>query len=124
MSINTVLVHAQYEENYAHYEGGFHWKKKGGHTFQIEMDADLIMYSNPGEVFSKMLDSHCNNLERYTYVGYDIQFHKPTVLGTQEDYIAANQSLDVVKPNHVIGGVDFSENINQLNSLTIKDGNR
>lgn len=126
MSKNTVLVHTQYEENYAHYEGGFHWKKKGGHTFQIEMDADIIMYSNPSHVFAKMLESQCSDLARYTYVGYDIQFHKPTVLGTQEDYIAANQSLeegdrdiqDFEEVNHVIGGVDFSESIDQLNNFT------
>ena len=43
MSINKILVHTQYEENYGHYEGNFAWKKKGGHTFQIEMDADLIL---------------------------------------------------------------------------------
>jgi|TARA_B110000858_G_scaffold124930_1_gene142380 hypothetical protein len=89
MSKNTILVHTQYEENYGHYEGNFAWKKKGGHTFSIEMDADLVMYSNPAEVFGKMLESHCNDLARYTYVDHDIQFHKPTVLGTAADYVKA-----------------------------------
>ncbi len=87
MSKNTILIHTQYEENYAHYEGGFHWKKKGGHTFQIEMDADLLLYSDPKEVFGKMLEPHCNDIERFTYVEYEIQWAEPTLLGTQEEYI-------------------------------------
>ena len=94
MSINKILIHTQYEENYGFNEGNFAWKKKGGHTFQIEMDADLMMYSDPAEVFSKMLEKHCNDLERFTYVDHEIQFHVPSVLGTQSDYIAANQKLD------------------------------
>lgn len=121
MSINKVLVYTQYEENYGFHEGGVHWKKKGGHTFQIEMDADLLMYSNPEKVFSKMLESHCNDLERFTYVDHDIQWQSPTLLGTQADYIAVNKSLEEVdeKVNHVMGGVDFSDSIDQLNNLSI-----
>tara|TARA_B100000497_G_scaffold26282_1_gene30998 strand:+ start:3542 stop:3832 length:291 start_codon:yes stop_codon:yes gene_type:complete len=95
MSINTVLVQTQYEENYAAHEGGEHWKPKGGHTFQIEMDADLLLYSNPTDVFGKMLESHCNEHARYSYLGYDIQWHEPTVLGTAADYVKA---LNVVDP--------------------------
>ena len=87
MSLNTILIHTQYEENYGHYEGREAWKPKGGHTFSIEMDADLLMYSNPAEVFSKMLESHNTDIERFTYLGHEIQFHTPTVLGTQADYI-------------------------------------
>jgi len=124
MSVNTILIHTQYEENYGFNEGNFHWKKKGGHTFQIEMDADLLMYSDPAEVFSKMLESQNSDLERFTYLEYEIQFHKPTVLGTHADYITANQSLeedanDMTNVNHVIGGVDFSDSIDQLNNLSI-----
>ena len=94
MSINKILVHTQYEENYGHYEGNFHWKKKGGHTFQIEMDADLLMYTDPRDVFAKMLESQNSDLERFTYVDHQIQFHTPTILGTQDDYIKANQLLE------------------------------
>ena len=135
MSINKVLVHTQYEENYGFHEGNFHWKKKGGHTFQIEMDADLFMYTYPAEVFAKMLESQNSDLERFTYVDYEILFHTPTVLGTQDDYIKANRSLESEedKPtdiqdfeeasledlNPIIGGVDFSDSLDQLNSLTI-----
>jgi len=124
MSVNTILIHTQYEENYGFNEGNSRWKKKGGHTFQIEMDADLLMYSDPAEVFSKMLESQNSDLERFTYLEYEIQFHKPTVLGTHADYITANQSLeedanDMTNVNHVIGGVDFSDSIDQLNNLSI-----
>ena len=124
MSVNKILVHTQLEENYGFHEGNFHWKPKGGHTFQIEMDADLLMYSNPEKVFSKMVESQNSDLERFKYLEYEIQFHKPTFLGTQVDYITVNQSLeedvnDMTNVNHVIGGVDFSDSIDQLNNLSI-----
>jgi|GEM_PF-741221 len=136
MSINKVLVHTQYEENYGFHEGGVHWKKKGGHTFQIMIDADLLMYTDPAEVFGKMLESQNSDLERFTYLEYEIQWHEPTLLGTQADYIAANKSLGEDDPtdiqdfeegcdaglkdvNPIIGGVDFSDSLDQLNSLTI-----
>jgi hypothetical protein len=101
MSVNKILVHTQYEENYGFSEGNFSWKKKGGHTFQIEMDADLMLYSDPAEVFAKMLESQSNDLERFTYLEYEIQFQTPTVLGTQADYIATNQKLDPEMSNEL-----------------------
>ena len=94
MSINKILVHTQYYENYGFHEGTERWKPKGGHTFQIEMDADLLMYTDPREVFGKMLESQSNDLERFTYLEYEIQWQEPTLLGTQEDYIKANQELN------------------------------
>ena len=97
MSINTILVHTQYEENYGFNEGNFHWKKKGGHTFSIEMDADILMYSNPAEVFGKMLESHNSDIERFTYVDHEVQWQEPTPLGTQEDYIKFNQLIESEK---------------------------
>tara|TARA_R110000803_G_scaffold210795_1_gene283782 strand:+ start:4898 stop:5182 length:285 start_codon:yes stop_codon:yes gene_type:complete len=92
---NTILVHTQLEENYGHYEGNFYWKKKGGHTFQIEMDADLLMYSDTAEIFGKMLESQSNDMERFTYLEYEIQWQVPTVLGTQEDYIKTNELIQI-----------------------------
>ena len=94
MSVNKVLVHTQYEENYGFHDGNFHCKKKGGHTFQIEMDVDLLMYSDAEKVFGEMLELHCNDHERFTYAGFEIQWQEPTVLGTQEDYIKTNQELN------------------------------
>ena len=94
MSINKILVHTQYYENYGFHEGGEHWKPKGGHTFQIEMDADLLMYTDPAEVFSKMVESQNSDLERFKYVDHEIVWQEPTLLGSQEDYIKANQELN------------------------------
>lgn len=94
MSVNKILVHTQYFENKAFYEGGEAWRPKGGHTFQIEMDADLLMFTDPSEVFGKMLESQNNDIERFTYVEHEIQWQEPTVLGTQEDYIKTNQELN------------------------------
>tara|TARA_R110000772_G_scaffold173488_5_gene285452 strand:+ start:2293 stop:2586 length:294 start_codon:yes stop_codon:yes gene_type:complete len=93
MSVNTILIHTQYEENYGFSEGTEHWKKKGGHTFQIKMDVDLLMFSSPAKVFGKMLESQSNDLERFTYIDMEIQFHPPTKLGTQSDYIKINSEL-------------------------------
>ena len=95
MSVNTILVQTQYYENYGHYEGREAWKPKGGHTFSIEMDADLLMYSNPAEVFAKMLESHNSDLEKFEYRDYEVQWQKPTVLGTAADYVNTNQALEV-----------------------------
>lgn len=119
MSKNKVLVHTQYQENYGFHEGNFHWKNKGSHTFEIEMDADILMYSNPSKVFSKMLESHNTDIERFIYVEYEIQFHKPTLLGNQDDYVKTNESIDNEKENNIIGGVDFTQSIDQLNNLSI-----
>ena len=94
MSVNKILVHTQYEENYGFSEGNFHWKPKGGHTFQIEMDADLLMYTDPAEVFGKMVESQNSDLERFKYIEYEIVWQEPTLLGTQEDYIKTNQELN------------------------------
>jgi len=94
MSMNKILVHTQYYENYGFHEGGEHWKPKGGHTFQIEMDADLLMYTDPAEVFGKMVESQNSDLERFKYIEYEIVWQEPTLLGTQEDYIKTNQELN------------------------------
>ena len=94
MSMNKILVHTQYYENYGFHEGGEHWKPKGGHTFQIEMDADLLMYTDPAEVFGKMVESQNSDLERFKYIEYEIVWQEPTLLGSQEDYIKANQDLN------------------------------
>ena len=94
MSKNTILIHTQYEENYGHYEGNFHWKKKGGHTFSIEMEADFFMFTNPAEVFSKMLESHNSDIERFTYIDHEIVWQEPTVLGTQDDYLKTTKEIN------------------------------
>jgi hypothetical protein len=40
-----------------------------------------------------LLEDHCSNLERFTYVEHEIQWQEPTVLGTEEDFISVMQEL-------------------------------
>jgi hypothetical protein len=101
MSINKVLVQTQYRENYGAQDWNGEgqcpqaWKPKGGFTFQIDMDADLLLYSDAAAIFGKMLESQSNNYESFEYIGYEIQWQTPKVLGTQADYIAANEALEL-----------------------------
>jgi hypothetical protein len=101
MSVNKILVYTQYRENYGaqNWNGEGQcpqaWKAKGGFTFEIEMDADLLLYSDCAAIFNKMLESKSNNYESFEYIEYEIQWQKPTVLGTQADYIAANEALQI-----------------------------
>lgn len=93
MSVNKVLVHTQYYENYGFNEGREAWKPKGIHTFHIEIDADILMYTNPAEVFGKMLETHNSEIERFEYREYEIQWQEPTLLGTTEKYVNTYISL-------------------------------
>jgi hypothetical protein len=99
MSKETILVNTQFYENYNVGPNGFgetpSWKAKGGHTFSIEMDADLLMYSDTKAIFSKMLEMHNTIAERFEYIDYEIQWSKPSLLGYQADYIAANEALQI-----------------------------
>jgi hypothetical protein len=100
MSVNKILIHTQYEENYAAHDWNGEgecpqaWKPKGGHVFQIKMDADLLMYSDGAIVFAKMLEGQNTDYERYTYLDHEIQYGEPSPLGDQSDYVEANQSLN------------------------------
>jgi len=58
------------------------------------MDADLLLYTDPAEVFGKMVESQNSDLERFKYVDHEIQWQEPTLLGTQEDYIKTNSELN------------------------------
>lgn len=91
MSKQTILIETQYYENYNVGPDGFgetpHWKPKGGTTFKIEMDADLVMYQDPATIFRKMLESKNSIAEKFEYLGYDIQWSLPAVLGTEEQFV-------------------------------------
>ena len=97
----TVLVYTQYFENYNVGPDGFntygdglpHWKPKGGHTFKIELDSDLLMYSDPNAVFAKMVEEQSTVASGFEYIEHEIQWQEPTVLGTEADYITVNNRL-------------------------------
>jgi hypothetical protein len=54
----------------------------------------LLMYSNPAEIFSKMLEAHNTDLEKFEYRDYEVQWQTPTVLGTAADYVKANSPIE------------------------------
>jgi len=100
---NTVLIHTQYFENYNVGPDGFntygdglpHWKPKGGHTFSIEMDTDILLYCDDAPaIFQKMLDGQASVAERFEYIDHEIQWQEPTVLGTQDDFIGHMQAIE------------------------------
>jgi hypothetical protein len=97
MSIQKILVHTQRFENYNVGPNGFgetpSWKAKGGNTFFVTMDADLLMYTDSKAIFSKMLEPKNTIAERFEYIEYEIVWSEPSPLGTQADYIAANEAL-------------------------------
>jgi hypothetical protein len=91
---NIVHINCQYYENKAFYEGGEAWKPKGGHKFQIEMDTDILMYCEDSTaIFSKMVEKHNTDLERFNYIDYEIIWQTPSVLGTVEDFLKLNSEL-------------------------------
>ena len=91
---NIVHINCQYYENKAFYEGGEAWKPKGGHKFQIEMDTDILMYCEDSTaIFSKMVEAHNTDLERFKYIDYEIIWQKPSILGTVEEFLKINSEL-------------------------------
>lgn len=101
---STVLVLTQYYENYNVGPEGFnmqgdkqpYWKPKGGHTFSIEMDADVLMYTDAEAILSKMVEKQNSIAERFEYVSHEIQWQSPTPLGTEEEYLAILESMQEV----------------------------
>ena len=123
MSKNKTTVIAQYFENYAIDKDGFkdkpYWKPKGSVNFEIEIDSDILMYTDVKKVFEKMIEKHNSIGEKFEYIDHAIQFSEPINLGTQEDYVKISQELKSEEPNHIIGGTDFSKSIEQLNDLSV-----
>lgn len=88
MSKVKVLVHTQYFENYTDTDYPL-WKAKGGYTFQIEMDADIIFYAGSEDaIFTRLVERHNNTHCKFEYLNYEIQFEEPGHLATEEEYVA------------------------------------
>tara|TARA_B110000285_G_scaffold116232_2_gene131700 strand:- start:3031 stop:3345 length:315 start_codon:yes stop_codon:yes gene_type:complete len=97
---NTVIITSQYQENYgAHdWDGNGdcpqHWKNKGSHLFSIELDIDLLMYcQDADEVLTQMCAAHNSDHERFIYMEHEVQWNKPTPLGSTEDFLKINSRL-------------------------------
>tara|TARA_B110000977_G_C10762162_1_gene371134 strand:- start:45 stop:338 length:294 start_codon:yes stop_codon:yes gene_type:complete len=85
-----IIINAQYHENYSDTDTP-HWKPKGGHEFQIEVNSDVLMYSNELEKhLTKMVSKQSNGHEKFEYIGHEVQFSEPTMLGTGELYDLIN----------------------------------
>jgi hypothetical protein len=75
-------------ENYNYGGKRAKWRAKGEHLFSIELDSDLLYYSDYElvEAFKKMIATHDNKLNRFEYIGYDVQSYEPTHLGTEDHF--------------------------------------
>ena len=99
--MKEVIITTQYYENYNVSEDGFntngdkkpYWKPKGSHKFFIMIDVETLMYTDADKVLSRMVESHNSVSEKFEYLSYEIQWHKPTLLGTDEDYYATIEKI-------------------------------
>ena len=85
-----IIINAQYHENYSDTDTP-HWKPKGGHEFQIEVNSDVLMYSNELEKhLTEIVSNQSNQHEKFQYIGHEVQFQKPTMLHHQPLYDLIN----------------------------------
>ena len=88
MKVN-VLVNCQYFENYNVGPDGFntygdkqpHWKPKGGHQFTMEVETDVVMYTDDLEgKLTEIVKEQSNDLEKFEYRDHEVLFQEPTEL--------------------------------------------
>lgn len=95
MKVN-LLVDCQYYENYnvgpdgfnAYGDGLPHWKPKGGHYFSMPINSDYLMYADESEIveaITKIVEKQNTISCKFEYLGYQIQWSKPDVVGGLED---------------------------------------
>jgi hypothetical protein len=74
-----IHLHAQFYENYNFNSDGFlgetpYWKPKGGHTFEVEVDSDWLMYADSEDrdvVFAELVAKQSNVYEKFEYVEFE-----------------------------------------------------
>lgn len=79
--MTTLIINAQYYENYGAYEGNFHWKPKGGHEFVINgFDADDLFYDEENVVsaIKSLVANQSNDYEKFEYISHELKFGEPT----------------------------------------------
>tara|TARA_R110002124_G_C8777083_1_gene500449 strand:+ start:433 stop:804 length:372 start_codon:yes stop_codon:yes gene_type:complete len=116
-----IIITTQYNENYgAHDWDGIgecpqRWKNKGAHLFSLIMDSDEIMYDEKTclDVIKAMVSKESNDYESFEYRKHEIEWNTPTELNSD----SFQTMLNIERNNHLIGGVDFTENIEQLNKI-------
>ena len=84
---SKVLVHCQYFENYNVDINGFgevpHWKPKGGHTFQMPIDSDIMMYADEDKIIQaieNLVESQNSIAERFEYREHELVISEPTLV--------------------------------------------
>ena len=78
----SILVSAQYYENYSDTETPY-WKPKGGVDFSFPIDSDLVMYlykEDLREALIKMVEEQSNEYSRYEYIDHEVKFSAPIVV--------------------------------------------
>ncbi len=78
----TVLVSAQYYENYSDTPIPY-WKPKGGVDFSFPVDSDLLMYTPETQLvsaLSRLVEAQSNGYARYEYISHEVKFSEPKVV--------------------------------------------
>jgi len=91
---SKVLVHCQYFENYNVDINGFgevpHWKPKGGHTFQMPIDSDVMFYADEDKVIqaiTNLVESQNSIAEKFEYREHELVISEPTLVEGLEGQI-------------------------------------
>ena len=89
-----VLVHCQYYENYNVGPDGFgevpYWKPKGGHTFEMPIDSDVVFYGDTQVVvqaIENMVEKQNSIAEKFEYVDHEFVSVEPSVVNGLEEEI-------------------------------------
>ena len=75
----TIHLHSQFYQNYnVNFDGSLgetpHWKPKGGHTFEVEVDFDWLMYADSEDrdaVFAELVAKQSNVYEKFEFVEFE-----------------------------------------------------
>lgn len=76
----NIHLHAQFYENYnVNSDGSLgetpYWKPKGGHTFEVEVDFDWLMYVDSEDrdaVFAELVAKQSNVYEKFEYRDFEL----------------------------------------------------
>lgn len=89
-----VLVHCQYYENYNVGPDGFgevpYWKPKGGHTFEMPIDSDVVFYADTEVVvqaIKNMVEKQNSIAEKFEYREHEFVSVEPSVVNGLEEEI-------------------------------------
>jgi len=102
---SNLLVHCQYYENYNVGPDGFntygdglpHWKPKGGHTFKMPVDADMVFYADEDKLIQaikNLVESQNSIAGRFEYCEHELVISEPTLVEGLEGEIQKLYQLE------------------------------